>query len=70
MNENYFSFISACHEIYDYVIELNAKNAIMRRRVNDKSALSIDINSTLFHTFLAAPQARLYPFDTLDEKWL
>lgn len=38
--------------------------------MNDKSDMSKDINSALFHTFLAAPQARFYPLDTFDEKWL
>lgn len=56
----------ACHKIYDYVIELNAKKCY-NAETNDKSK---DINSPQFYAFSAAPKARFHPFDTFDEKWL
>lgn len=73
LDGNYFSSIFACHKIYVHNIELNAKKKKFyktEKRMNDKSDMSKDINSALFHTFLAAPQARFYPLDTFDEKWL
>lgn len=43
-----FSFFSACHELYDSVIQLNAKNkTALMRRVNDKNFYRKDINSPI-----------------------